>query len=272
LNNNEGMYPKWVLVEEAKRCGLEVRPPCVNRSDLEFSMENGAIRTGIGYVGSVTWGTVERLLEKRPFASLEDLVARARPRQGEVELLIRCGALDFSGLPRNHLLWKVMTGYQGMRERKVFEDRLGLGLESAPAPEGDVPELPRLSESSMWRDEWEIMGFTSRTHPMVGLRSVLRKAGVAPSSAIPRRVRRPIRLAGVIAATRKTRTERGQLMQFLTLDDEQGVFEVVLFPDVYHKTRFLLDGPGPYLVEGRVEDQYGALTVNASRLEAVVAG
>ena len=52
-------------------------------------------------------------------------------------------------------------------------------------------------------------------------------------------------------------------MQFLTLDDEEGIFEVVLFPDVYRKVRFLLDGPGPYIVEGRVEDQYGAVTVHA---------
>ena len=61
----------------------------------------------------------------------------------------------------------------------------------------------------------------------------------------------------------------GELMQFLTFDDEDGVFEVVLFPDVYRKSRFLLDGPGPYLVEGRVESQHGAIAVRAFRLEAV---
>jgi DNA polymerase III alpha subunit len=146
----------------------------------------------------------------------------------------------------------------------------GLGLEM-PGPvqsrEAAVPGLPALETSRLWKDEWEIMGFTCREHPLAALRDDLQKSGVAFSTEIPKNDGRFIRLAGVIAAGRRINTEGGELMQFLTFDDETGVFEVVLFPNVYRKTRFLLDGPGPYIVEGRVENQYGALTVTASRLE-----
>ncbi len=276
LNNNEGMYPKWVLVEEAKRSGLAVLPPCVNRSGLEFTVEGDAIRAGLNGIASLSSGTVGRILAGAPFAFLEDLAARARPRESELTQLIRCGALDFTSTARNQLLWKVMTSYKKMRARAdaVCEGN-GLGLKM-PAPplmkEERIPCLPKLDASRLWKDEWEIMGFTCREHPLAPYRERLKASGVKISTDIPRHAGRDIRLAGVIAAGRRIRTEKGQLMQFLTFDDEAGIFEAVLFPDVYQKARFLLNGPGPYLVEGRVENQYGAFTVTASRLEGWNAG
>ena len=55
-------------------------------------------------------------------------------------------------------------------------------------------------------------------------------------------------------------------MEFLTLDDEDGVFEVTVFPNAYRRLRGRISGLGPYIVTGRVEDQYGARTVSASEI------
>ena len=76
-----------------------------------------------------------------------------------------------------------------------------------------------------------------------------------------------MRLIGVLDTTRGTETKRGQLMQFLTLEDETGIFEVTLFPECYRQVRPLLTDGGPYLVEGKVDSQYGSLSVTAFRVE-----
>jgi DNA-directed DNA polymerase III PolC len=282
LNNNEGMYPKWVLVEEAKRSGAKMLRPCANRSEREFALQGDAIRAGLSCIASLSMRTREKILRLRPFISLEDLVGRAAPKEAEVEMLIRCGAMDFTGLPRNQLMWKAMTSFKEMRKYAACVQEGGLGFEMPPAVksrERPAPRLPALKKAQMWKDEWEIMGFTCGIHPMAACRDELRRKGVRMSTAIMDCLNQTIRLAGVIAAERRTRTERGALMQFLTFDDEAGVFEVVLFPDVYKKTRFLLDGPGPYVVEldgpgpyvveGRPESQHGAISIRAVLLEAL---
>ena len=268
LNNNEGMYPVWVLVEEAKRSGVDMLAPCVNRSGAEFAMDGGAVRSGLASIASLSTDTTKRILKARPFQSLEQLVARARPREEEAESLIRCGALDFTGIARNRLLWKVMTSHKRMRDCIVREPALGYGPVRRPGPAQGLPDpaLPKLPESRLWKDEWEIMGFTCREHPLAAYREQLGRAGADMSSRISEVAGRFIRLAGVIAASRRVRTRNGKLMRFLTLDDEHGVFEAVLFPETYKRTRFALDSPGPYLVDGRVDDQYGALAVRAERI------
>jgi len=274
LNNNEGMYPKWILIEEARRTGVTVHPPCVNRSCLEFSTEGASIRAGLGLIASISGAAIERILRWRPFASLEDLIARAAPGKEEVETLIRCGSTDFTGIPRNRLLYKVMTAYKKMRDLAWSRPADGLGFELPTLSRVqtiDVPDLPRVNRSIEWEDEWEILGFTTNEHPLAPYRKILKQEGVESSALIPVRAGGWIRLAGIIGATRRYRTDRGADMQFLTFDDEAGVFEVVLFPDAWSKARFILDGPGPYIVEGNVDNQLGALTIEGACLKRVKA-
>lgn len=273
LNHNAGMYPRWVLVEEAKRAGVAVRPPCVNRSGPEFTLEEEGIRAGLSAVAGLSHGTVERILAAAPFASHEDLAARVRPGREELERLVRCGALDFTGLPRRRLLWWIYTAYARKRPPAARAAEAGPPLfgriPAAPAVRAaaSAPPLPPMPPEEQWKDEWELMGFTCGPHPLAGMRADLEKRGVTKSTALPRRAGRTVRLAGVIAAARRVRTTRGEVMQFLTLDDEAGVFEAVLFPDAWRRYRRLLDGPGPYLVEGTVEDRFGALAVTVERLQ-----
>jgi DNA polymerase III alpha subunit len=131
-----------------------------------------------------------------------------------------------------------------------------------------VPDLGDYSEREKFRDEWEILGLSARGHPL-GNFGKLPASGFIPSSAIPDYTGRTVRLAGVLAATRVTRTGKGDLMEFLTFDDGHGIFEVTVFPDTYRRLRRRINGLGPYVITGRVEDQYDALTVTASHIQRV---
>ena len=90
--------------------------------------------------------------------------------------------------------------------------------------------------------------------------------GFLPSDRLDAARGRRVRMAGIVAATRRVRTKRGEFMLFLTLEDGPGLFECTLFPPAWRRFGLLLRGLGPYVVEGRAEDQYGAVTVNVERL------
>jgi DNA polymerase-3 subunit alpha len=75
-------------------------------------------------------------------------------------------------------------------------------------------------------------------------------------------------MAGIVAAERRVKTKRGEWMFFLTLEDEDGLFECTLFPPAWRRYNGILHGVGPYIVEGKAEDQYGAVTVNVEKLVA----
>jgi DNA polymerase III alpha subunit len=88
------------------------------------------------------------------------------------------------------------------------------------------------------------------------------------SRQIANSVGRRIKVAGMAAAARTTRVKAGRTMCFVTLGDEDGLFEVTLFPDVYERYRkhLVAGGSGLFLVEGRVESQYDAVSVTAERI------
>lgn len=261
LNNNASMYDKWVYLEEAKRSGIGILLPCVNRSREEFTLEDGAIRTGFLRVTELSQRSIRSIIEERDrkaFEGIDDFMARAPVQLKEAENLVRCGAFDFTGLARPALLWHLYTS-KG-RAKRTGGEFLSLPVQ---APSQQAPELGEYTELKKFSDEWEILGLSARGHPIKYL-GRLPENGLIPSSAISGHIGRIIRVAGVLAATRITGTVKGGLMEFLTLDDGHGIFEVTVFPDSYRRLKGRINGLGPYVVTGRVEDQYGALTITAS--------
>jgi DNA polymerase III alpha subunit len=83
---------------------------------------------------------------------------------------------------------------------------------------------------------------------------------------LARHAGRRVTLVGVLAATKRVRTKHGEPMMFLTLEDETDLYDVVLFPHVYQRDGARLDGPGPFVVTGRVEDDPHPSSVTAERL------
>jgi error-prone DNA polymerase len=171
-------------------------------------------------------------------------------------LLIRCGALDFTGQTRPALFLEVELFGRDRRERLSaplpFESRLN--REWRP---NDYPPERRL------RDEWEILGFAVGP-PLMSLFRGRLPAGLVTSRDLPRLVGRGVRLAGLVAAAHNVQTEDNRDMQFITLEDEHGLVEVTIFPGGCLQPYLRL---GPYLVGGTIEQQYDVITVTAQRFE-----
>jgi len=100
IANRAGFYDMRTYLEEARRCGVRILPPCVNRSRVETCARNGCIRPGLEHIRRLTRTTVHRILTERPFRSLDDFRTRVHPTPIELENLTQCGAFDALGLRR----------------------------------------------------------------------------------------------------------------------------------------------------------------------------
>lgn len=265
MNHHAGMYEKRVHIEEARRLGVEVRLPCMNRSEEGFTAEKGAIRVGLGQVKGLSGKSIRSILKARAregtFGSLGEFLARTEVGEKEAEDLILAGAVDFTGRTRPQLLWELKATYDGARKSRGRGPLLRVALSP-----GSIPDLPEHPLPQRVFYELELLGLSVSTHPMRLFRPIIEAEGLISASQLPGRVGRQVRLAGLLDAARRTETSRGDSMEFVTLEDETGVFEVTLFPRVYRECAHALGVLGPYLVEGRAESQHDAVTVTASRL------
>ena len=265
MNHHAGMYEKRVHVEEARRMGVEIRLPCVNRSRDEFTAEEGAIRVGLGQIKGLSEKTIRSILGERdregPFGSLGELLVRTEAGEKETEDLILAGAFDFCGRTRPALLWELKATYDAARRARGKGSLLGVRLAPSRAP--DLPEHP-LPQRVFY--ELELLGLSVSAHPMRLFRPLIEAEDLLCASDLGEHIGEQVRLAGLLDAARRTETSRGDFMEFVTLEDETGVFEVTLFPRVYRRDGHVLGVLGPYLVEGRVDCQHDAVTLTANRL------
>jgi len=300
LNNNQSMYHPRVYVEQAKRASVRFLLPDANESEAEFAPQARAIRAGLGCVGSLGPAGVEKVLEARRrgghFAGLSDCLLRTNLGREEARALILCGAMDFTGRTRPALMIELDLLLAARATLPAPPGRL------LPV-QAHVPNCTRdYHPQRKYADERRILGFSVREHIMAVYRSRLAGMVDTDSRLLPHRLGRRVRIAGVLEAHRTTQTRNGRTMRFLTLDDEHGLFEVTVFPGTCrvprrvawphrrgghvrcravlhgdpntcrHATRCLvcatagLDKYGPYVVTGKVDRQYDAITVRADEV------
>ena len=260
LNNNQGVYPRRVYVEALKRAGFRVLLPCVNRSAETFVPEGDGVRTGLGAVATLAEEVRGRVLDKRswggPYLDLADFRRRVRPGPEALAALVRCGALDFTGLPRPALFLEA-----GLQVRLSQE---GPALLPGRFAEGWSPRDYDVARRRA--DERALLGFVADV-PMLSLFRPHLPPDAVRSVDLPRHKGRRVRVAGLAATGRFAYTQKGLEVQFITLEDEWGLMEVTILPRTCRLVRSLT--VGPYVVEGAVEEQFGVFSLAAERVTLV---
>ncbi|MBN2543032.1 DNA polymerase III subunit alpha [bacterium] len=267
LTNHAGFYATDVYLQEAKRLGIEILLPNINRSRKNFSAEDGKIRIGLDRVRNLNHSTIEDILEEReisPFASLSDFLQRVKIGKGEVENLIRAGAFDFMDESRSSLLWKLEIIYDDFA-RWWRSNSLPLRTLQLPRTKSVeyANELPRNQRIVM---EYETMELFPSGHPIDLLRNNNGKLKLLTSDEINDNMGKTVNILGYLIAARTITTKNGTKMKFLTFQDKEGTFEVVLNDlsyKLFAKRTLFKD---VFLVRGRVKNQYGALNIAATDL------
>jgi DNA polymerase III alpha subunit len=275
-----------VHVADLQRHGVRFLLPCIQRSlegaSLEGNPIEGPVRVGLGRVRDLTERTRAATLATRaadgPFASLADWMGRARPDLVEAQRLVEAGAFDWTGETRASLLLEV----EATRARYLKAEPEGaFRVRRAPIA---LPAMPEFAAHELRAREWNALELGVLAHPLAAHapalwpadRPAVRDADCAPpgfdaACDLGARVGRRVRVTGLMAAARRVPTKQGPSMLFLTLDDGTGLAECTLFPDAYARAGPSLSGPGPFVVEGRVESQHGAVTVNVESASEYVA-
>jgi hypothetical protein len=203
--------------------------------------------------------------EHLPSMKSLDGEGRVRPARREAENLIVVGAFDWTGVPRTGLLWELYGTYEGHRK----EWRKEPGMFDACLGDPERPGLREFSVEERLRHEIEVLGLAISAHPVALLRRNGRASGWQDSRELARRASGPVKLLGIPAASRRVPTSKGEDMFFLTIEDEFDVVECTLFPAVFRRYMGDVRGTGPFAVEGSIEDQYGARTVNVRRIASL---
>jgi len=266
-----------VEVADCRRMRLPVRPPNVNRSNLDFTIGEAppgtdgdaqegqavrGIRFGLGGVKNVGQGPVGAILKGRqdqPFRDISDFCRRVDLRQVNrraLDSLIRCGALDDFG-PRGQLLNAIdrmmaisqhAHHAQEIGQMSMFElgDEPGLLLDIH-----DGTDIPRRKQLA-W--EKELLGLYVSEHPLQQIAPRLEKDTTTFCGQIDKGLnRQTVIIAGMVSQVRRITTKNDESMAFAQLEDLQGNIEVVIFPKVYEKTRQLWQPDNILLIRGRVQ-------------------
>ncbi len=269
ISNQGGFYSIFAYVSEARRLGLEVLRPDVHASEVRWTGKGNTLRVGLLSIKGLSARTGERIAAARKdgaYSGLEDFLGRVRPDAAELRALVHCGALDrfVPGAGRAELLWESTrllaalsnTGRSG-RNRSLFET----------PPTGErPPRLPPDDALERLRREFAVLGFLCDRHPMELYTDAVRRAGAVKAVELPRRVGRRIRFAGWLITGKVVETKQGEPMEFLTFEDETGLVETTFFPEAYRRFCHLLDRERPYLLSGKVEEDWGAVTLTVEHV------
>jgi DNA polymerase-3 subunit alpha/error-prone DNA polymerase len=272
ISNQGGFYSAFAYVSEARRLGLSVRPPDVNASEQRWTGKQAALRVGLLSIKGLSVETREQIAacrRDRNYADLRDFLERVRPDTAEVRALVHCGALDnlAPGAGRAQILWEATRRLPALsavgriaRSRSLFE---------APPAEERPPRLPPDDPRERLRREFAVLGFLCDRHPIELYADAVKRAGAVKAADVARRIGRRIRFAGWLITGKVVETKQGEPMEFLTFEDETGLVEATFFPETYRRFCHLLDREQPYLLSGKVEEDWGAVTLTVEQVAAM---
>ncbi|MEI9978262.1 MAG: error-prone DNA polymerase [Edaphobacter sp.] len=274
LNNQPmGFYSSAVLVKDAQRHGLRVKPIDVQASDWPCTIEHESdgtlsLRIGLGYAKSLPRQSAEMLVASRlaegPFLSAEDLVQRvpALNRRG-LTRLAQIGALNrLDGIRhRRDALWQVERA--GKLEGSLLrQDGEWLREESEALP------LQQMTVEERLVADYAGTGLTVDKHPMYRRRPELRRQGVRSAEELKNcRNGEFVRAAGCVIARQRPGTAKGFI--FISMEDETGIANVIVTPDLYDRDRLVVTRSKFLLVEGALQNQDGVIHVKAVQLIAL---
>ncbi|PKM81558.1 MAG: DNA polymerase III subunit alpha [Firmicutes bacterium HGW-Firmicutes-14] len=256
-----------LYIDESRGAGIEVLPPCINESLVNFTVVGDKIRFGLAAVKNVGVGAIETIIEARkkdgPFKSFQDFCDRVDHRHVSkrvLESLIKCGALDSLGVNRAQLVAAMDSCVNAAqkRQRDLENGQISLfdlggsdtPLDQGEAPLPDVPEYPVKELLAM---EKEVLGLYISGHPLKEYEDLLKeKVSHTSDSLTGLKDDTAVIVGGMVAGLRKITTRKGEPMVFMMLEDLAGSVEVIVFPRVYRENISLIKPDTALLVRGRV--------------------
>jgi DNA polymerase-3 subunit alpha len=271
------------LIQEAKQTGVEILPPDVNRSFINFTPEGPKIRFGLLAIKNVGSEVTRAIIEERarggPYESFENFLSRIQHKdlnKKSIESLAKSGAFDSLNVERKQILEnmdEILRFVNALKRGGANQANSLFGISAPTITLKLKPAAPATSgEKLIW--EKELIGFFISAHPMASHAGTIEHYKCKPISEIAAMTdeKKIYRTAGLVSKVKKIFTKSGQPMIFATIEDGNGgqSIEVVVFNSVLEKTSTAWVENACVIVDGRVSHRDGEtklLCENAKRLE-----
>jgi error-prone DNA polymerase len=268
ISNQGGFYSTFAYVSEARRMGVKILSPDVNNSDILWKGSAGVIRVGLSSVKNVSLEICKRIVsgrKEKPYNNIVDFLDRIQPDSPETRSLINAGAFDLLHPKENRagLLWELACWQKSRTNRYGAGD---LFNEKMAVPK---PAFPPEKKIKILRQEFEALGFLCDQHPMMLYVDMLKKLKPVKAKDLHRFIGRHVRIAGLLITGKVVHTKHGDPMEFMTFEDDTGLIETIFFPKAYRRFCVILDRSRPFILHGKVEEDFGAITMTVDRVEAL---
>jgi len=293
LNNQPmGFYHPSTIVKDAQRHGLKVLPMDVTRSDWKCTLELSAlssqlsVRLGLNYARGLREPAGQALVRERslaPFASIQDLARRVSElRRDELTTLAEIGALNAIGdSPQSHRDTEKSNGKNFsvplcLGGERVFHRRDALWqveravrwsgplLDELPEIDGESPLVSMTDEERLVAD-FRATGLTVGPHPMQYRRAEMKRMGIYRACDLANLPNgRRLRIGGCVIARQRPGTAKG--MMFMSLEDETGIANAIVAPDLLQKNRALLISERFLMIEGILQNQDNVIHIRAEKV------
>ncbi|MBN2722676.1 MAG: DNA polymerase III subunit alpha [Deltaproteobacteria bacterium] len=271
LTNQGGFYSPAAYISEGKRMGLTVLPPDVNKSFMAYRGCGKFLRVGFMAISGLHKKTVDKIVSLRiangDFTDFNDFVRRIKPDNSDLELLVNIGALDsISGSESGpSLLWrKALT----MNPGDLFS---GISTEEIEIPVTSTSTISSRRKNRQSNQFFlEKCGFLTDIHPLqlFDIPDFIKRQSIKAAD-MKKHTDEFISVVGWPVTRRMLTTIRGELMQFVSFEDETAIFETVLFPEVFGKYGDDTALPRPFLISGTVKSEFGEISLIVERVEKI---
>lgn len=259
-----------IFYQDARRCGVSILPPDINRSGADFTVEASGVRYALGAIRNVGLPAMESLVAERaaggPFQDLFAFVERIDPKQinrRALDGLARAGALDSLDLDRGQIVEaseSLMAHAQGLAAERAASQASLFGEEQADAARPRLPQTERWSALRMLDEELAAVGFYLTGHPLQDMVEVLRRRRVTLFIDIQAQAEagaEAFRMAGVVRRRQERAQGSGERFAFVALSDPTGEYEVLFPPEALRAHRDLLEPGRAILLKVRAKSRDG---------------
>ena len=266
-----------IYVNACHEMGIEILPPDVNESQVDFAVVEGKIRFGLNAVKGVGEGAARALINARneggPFESIWDFTERVDPTVSNkrvLEALVKCGALPGSRKGALEVLEQAVAwGQKQQADRLAGQGSIfDLGPVDDEKPKHHPPTpTDEFETNELLKLEKEVLGLYVSDHPLSAIRDQLRRKSDSTVGELERRRDgEVVTIGGIVSSLRHMTTKRGDAMIFLQMEDITGGIETVVFNTLYEKARELCVTDRILIVKARIDRKEGETKLVALEL------
>ena len=276
ISNQGGFYSTFAYLSEARRMGLTILPLDINTGEWAYRGIGMTLYLGFMQLKGLERAFVTRFLKERQchgaYRSFQDFLTRLNPELAQTRLLILAGCFDtIAGeVTRPGLLWRLYANHPAC---SLSSQQSALG-QTIPFM-STSPTLPIPNDYGTERKiqyEIQLFGFPLQCHPLTFYAKYWHNLGIIPATEMAAHIGKQIIMVGWLITEKPAVTKHGQSMAFLTLEDTTGLYDTTLFPNIFQQYGPLLTNERPLLLKGKVEEEFGAVTLTITQLQIVGQG